>query len=138
MFQREPSMTASWKPAGVPSSVAAAPANAVEVTVQTHFDDPGMAEEGLLHVGQLARDGIGGASLHLNPAEMGPIRVQITLDGQQARIDFAATHAATRELLEASLAPLWVAAPIPADPAAAMLALGAPASVLSDVLDDMS
>ncbi len=35
-------------------------------------------------------------------------------------------------------APLCVAAPIPADLAAAMLALGAPASVLSDVLDDMS
>jgi len=89
-----------WAPG---PDVAAAPANAVEVTVQTHFDDPGMAEEVLLHVGQLARDGIGEASLHLNPAEMGPIRVQITLDGQQARIDFAATHAATRELLEASL-----------------------------------
>ncbi len=89
-----------WAPG--PES-AAAPATAVEVTVQTHFDDPGMAEEVLLHVGQLARDGIGEASLHLNPAEMGPIRVQITLDGQQARIDFAATHAATRELLEASL-----------------------------------
>ncbi|WP_251972578.1 flagellar hook-length control protein FliK [Sphaerotilus microaerophilus] len=89
-----------WAPG---ADVAAAPATAVEVTVQTHFDDPGMAEEVLLHVGQLARDGIGEASLHLNPAEMGPIRVQITLDGRQARIDFAATHAATRELLEASL-----------------------------------
>jgi hypothetical protein len=89
-----------WAPG---ADVAAAPATAVEVTVQTHFDDPGMAEEVLLHVGQLARDGIGEASLHLNPAEMGPIRVQITLDGQHARIDFAATHAATRELLEASL-----------------------------------
>lgn len=89
-----------WAPG---PDVAAAPVTAVEVTVQTHFDDPGMAEEVLLHVGKLARDGIGEASLHLNPAEMGPIRVQITLDGQQARIDFAATHAATRELLEASL-----------------------------------
>jgi tRNA pseudouridine65 synthase len=35
-------------------------------------------------------------------------------------------------------APLCITAPVPADLAGAMIALGAPASVLEDVLDDMS
>lgn len=79
---------------------AAAP---VEVTVQASFEDPGAAGEVVMQLGRLVREGVTQASLHLNPAEMGPIRVQITLDGSQARIDFAASHAATRELIEASL-----------------------------------
>lgn len=95
-----------WAAGAAPSSGGAGSASAatgVEVAVQTPFDDPDLPGAVMLQVSQLARDGIGEASLHLNPAEMGPIRVQITLDGQQARIDFAAAHAATRELLEASL-----------------------------------
>ena len=43
------------------------------------------------------------ASLQLNPADMGPIAVQIVVDGSQAQIDFSAAHAQTREALAASL-----------------------------------
>jgi flagellar hook-length control protein FliK len=43
------------------------------------------------------------ARLQLNPAEMGPISVQIALDGSAARVDFQADVAATREVIEASL-----------------------------------
>jgi len=49
----------------------------------------------------LARDGVHEAQLQLNPAEMGPVQVQIVLDGTQAQIDFSAAHARTREVLEA-------------------------------------
>jgi flagellar hook-length control protein FliK len=93
-------LLAAGAPGGADPPLAAAP---VEVTVQTPFDDPGAAGEVVMHMGRLVRGGVTEASLHLNPAEMGPIRVQITLDGSQARIDFAASHAATRELLESSL-----------------------------------
>jgi flagellar hook-length control protein FliK len=51
----------------------------------------------------LARDGISQAELHLNPAEMGPVSVQIVMDGSQARIDFGADVAATRQAIEAGL-----------------------------------
>jgi flagellar hook-length control protein FliK len=43
------------------------------------------------------------ARLQLHPAEMGPITVQIALDGASARVDFHAAVAATRQALEAAL-----------------------------------
>lgn len=43
------------------------------------------------------------AELHLNPADMGPINVKIAVDGQVARVDFAATTLETRQAIEAGL-----------------------------------
>ncbi len=48
----------------------------------------------------LVRDGIEHARLKLNPAEMGPIDVRISVDGQQAQVDFSAAHAGTRQILQ--------------------------------------
>ncbi len=48
----------------------------------------------------MVRDGIEHAQLKLNPAEMGPIEVRISLDGTQAQVDFSAAHAATRQALQ--------------------------------------
>lgn len=49
------------------------------------------------------RDGVHEARLQLHPAELGPISVQIALDGAAAHIDFHAQHALTRQAIEASL-----------------------------------
>jgi hypothetical protein len=54
-------------------------------------------------VGLWLRQGVPQALLQLNPAELGPVAVRITLDGTQAQVDFTALHAATRSALEASL-----------------------------------
>ena len=43
------------------------------------------------------------AELHLNPAEMGPVSIHISLDGTAARVDFGADVAATREAIERGL-----------------------------------
>jgi flagellar hook-length control protein FliK len=56
-----------------------------------------------VQVSVLAKDGVQHAELHLNPAEMGPVSIQITLDGTQARVDFGADAAATRHAIEAGL-----------------------------------
>ncbi len=48
----------------------------------------------------LVRDGIEHAQLKLNPADMGPIEVRISLDGSQAQVDFSAAHAGTRQILQ--------------------------------------
>jgi flagellar hook-length control protein FliK len=50
-----------------------------------------------------ARDGVEHARLHLNPADMGPVMVQIQLDGQAAQIHMSADHAATRQALEQAM-----------------------------------
>lgn len=54
-------------------------------------------------VSMWASEGTREARLQLNPAELGPVLVHITLDGAQARVDFHAHAAATREAIEASL-----------------------------------
>ncbi|HEX2009753.1 MAG TPA: flagellar hook-length control protein FliK, partial [Roseateles sp.] len=43
------------------------------------------------------------AELHLNPSEMGPVQVQIVVDGQQAQVSFHSDQAETRAVLERSL-----------------------------------
>ena len=81
----------------------AAPAAGTTETVPVPFDAPDFAAAFGLQVGNLARDGIQRAELHLNPTDMGPVSVQITLDGTQARVDFGADVAATRHAIEAGL-----------------------------------
>ena len=48
-------------------------------------------------------DGQMTAELHLNPADMGPIHVKISLEGQDAHVDFAAAAVETRQAIEASM-----------------------------------
>jgi flagellar hook-length control protein FliK len=48
-------------------------------------------------------DGVQHARLHLNPAEMGPVSVQIQLDGHTAVVHLGAEQAHTRQALEQAL-----------------------------------
>ncbi len=62
-----------------------------------------------VQVSVLARDGVHHAELHLNPADMGPLSVQITLDGQQAQVHFGSDSAVTRQIVESGLPSLAAA-----------------------------
>lgn len=86
------------------ASLPAAPVadGAVMAQVPTPVTSPDFSQALASQLTTFARDGVQEAQLQLNPADMGPISVQITLDGSQAQIDFAATHARTREALEAA------------------------------------
>ena len=79
---------------------AALPAQA---NIPVPLDSPLFAPALGTQISLLARDGVQTALLQLNPAEMGPISVQIVLDGQAAQIDFQADLARTRSVIEASL-----------------------------------
>jgi len=54
-------------------------------------------------VATLVRDGIEEARIQLNPAEMGPVAVQLALEGSNVRVDLAAEMESTRQILEQSL-----------------------------------
>ena len=79
-------------------------------TLPTPLDAPEfsqkLADQVSLWVGQSRSDGPMTAELHLNPVEMGPIHVKISLDGQSAQVDFAAAALETRQAIEASLSAL--------------------------------
>ena len=67
---------------------------------------PGSAQFGAqlgAQISTFVRDGIEHARLHLNPAEMGPVSVQIQLDGQTAMVHLSAENAHTRQALEQAL-----------------------------------
>lgn len=68
-----------------------------------------LADQVNLWVGQARSDGPMTAELHLNPAEMGPINVKISLDGNAAHVDFAAAAQETRQAIESSLSMLSAA-----------------------------
>ncbi|MEO3714807.1 flagellar hook-length control protein FliK [Roseateles flavus] len=71
--------------------------------LQSPLHAPGFAPEMAARLSLAATEGVQQAQLHLNPSEMGPVQVQIVLDGQQAQISFVAEQADTRAVLEKSL-----------------------------------
>ncbi|MFN3303881.1 MAG: flagellar hook-length control protein FliK [Roseateles sp.] len=77
--------------------------------VQAPLHSAAFAPELGTRVSLLAVDGVQRAELQLNPAEMGPVAVQIVLDGSQTQVSFHAQHAETRQALEQSLPELAAA-----------------------------
>ena len=80
-----------------------APALAPALGVPTPVQSPEFAQALGQQITVLVSKGIQQASLQLNPAELGPVSIQITLDGLQAQVHFGADSAVTRSVLEASM-----------------------------------
>jgi len=80
---------------------AAAPATTLALA--TPIDGPDFAAALGVQVSVLARDGVQHAELHLHPVETGPVSIRIEVDGTNARVDFGADFAATREAIERGL-----------------------------------
>ncbi|MBI3369977.1 MAG: flagellar hook-length control protein FliK [Burkholderiales bacterium] len=102
----QPPMPVQLAPIELRSTALPAP---VEAQVRATVASPEFAPALGAQISLLARDGIQEAKIQLHPAEMGPISVQIALDGSAARVDFHASVAATRAAIEASLPALAVA-----------------------------
>lgn len=94
--------TPAVPPASAASAVKDTPPPA-QAHVAAPVDSPAFAPALATQVRWLVRDGLQHAQLSLNPAEMGPVTVQIVLDGREARIDFRADLALTRNAIESSL-----------------------------------
>ncbi len=76
---------------------------AAPIALPTPLASPDFAKALGAQVSLFARNGLAQAELQLTPAEMGPIRIQIAIDGVHARVDFAADSAATRQVIERGL-----------------------------------
>ena len=72
-------------------------------TLSPALDSPTFAPALGLQLSVLARDGIEQARMQINPQEMGPIGVQLTVVGQQVQVEFVSDQARTRQVLEQSL-----------------------------------
>ncbi len=89
--------------AGSAGATASAAVPTVEAHVQTRLDSPAFGAAFGAQLSVMARDGVQSARLHLNPAEMGPVTVQISITGHMARVDLVAEQAFTRQMLEQSM-----------------------------------
>jgi len=74
-----------------------------EVRVPAAVNSPEFAPALGMTLSTLAANGVQEARLQLHPAELGPISVQIAVDGTGARIDFQADVAQTRQAIQDSL-----------------------------------
>lgn len=81
----------------------ASPATVVEATLQSRPGEPAFANELAAQVSVMVQGEVHSARLELNPAELGPIRIDLNLQGGNADISFAAAHAGTREGIEQAL-----------------------------------
>ncbi|HEY0819051.1 MAG TPA: flagellar hook-length control protein FliK [Rhizobacter sp.] len=96
-------VTAAGLPTAAGATRAGETAAPVSVQVPTPATSPEFAHKLGVQVSVLAKDGIQQAELHLNPAEMGPISIQIAIEGTQAQVNFGADSAATRQIIENGL-----------------------------------
>ncbi|WP_457427803.1 flagellar hook-length control protein FliK [Roseateles sp. P5_E7] len=92
-----------------PTTLPDAAAAATYANVQAPLHGPAFAPELGARVSLMAVDGVQHAELQLNPADMGPVTVQIVVDGSQAQVSFHALQAETRQALEQSLPDLAAA-----------------------------
>lgn len=94
-------------PANAARPDAGPPVTAARLHAPLH--SPAFAPEMAGRISLLAVDGVQQAQLQLNPADMGPVSVQIVVDGSQAQVSFHAAQAETRQALEQSLPELAAA-----------------------------
>lgn len=85
-----------------PAAATPAPASLPLIGLAAPLGGPDFSQALGAQLATLARDGVHEAQLQLNPLEMGPVMVQIRLEGNLAQIDFTATQGPTRDVLEAS------------------------------------
>jgi hypothetical protein len=71
--------------------------------VPAHTQSPAWSKDFGQHVVRLAVEGQPTAEIHLNPPDWGPIRVSIEIKGNDATLQFIATHPQTRDALTDAL-----------------------------------
>jgi flagellar hook-length control protein FliK len=95
-------------PADLPAALAAATAGSTpsvvsssraEVQLPARPGQPEFAPQLGAQLTMFVRDGVQVARVHLHPAELGPVLVQIQLDGQAAQVHLAAENPLTRQAL---------------------------------------
>ncbi len=89
--------------AAAPAQQGALQMQGAEATLSAAPNSAEFAPQFAATVSTFVRDGIEHAKLHLNPAEMGPVNVQIQIEGNNAQVLMSAEQALTRQALEQSL-----------------------------------
>ncbi|MFM1856089.1 MAG: hypothetical protein RLZ83_1398, partial [Pseudomonadota bacterium] len=74
-----------------------------EFMLQEALDSAGFTPALSARIATMVRDGIEEARIQLNPTDMGPVAVQLAMEGSDVRVDLAAEVESTRQILEQAL-----------------------------------
>jgi flagellar hook-length control protein FliK len=96
-------LPASTGEAGFASALELAGSALPEFMLRESLDSPEFAPALSARIATLVRDGIEEARIQLNPADMGPVAVQLAMEGSDVRVDLAAEVESTRQILEQAL-----------------------------------
>lgn len=75
----------------------------VALTLAVPMQQPGWDQAMGERVVWMARSNLQQAEIQLNPRELGPIEIKISMQKEHANVNFVAHHAATREAIEAAI-----------------------------------
>lgn len=90
-------------PATTPTLASAGPLQAAQAQISAGLHSEAFAPEFGAQICTFARSGVQRAQLQLNPAEMGPVSVQILVEGGSAQVHLWAEQAPTRQALELAM-----------------------------------
>lgn len=90
-------------PSGLAATRSDMLAEMTQASIEIPIDHADFAEAFARQSATLIVQGSSSAEIHLNPRDMGPIRIAISLDADAASLDITAAHADTRAAIEASL-----------------------------------
>jgi flagellar hook-length control protein FliK len=79
------------------------PGGLLQVSIDVPFNHDDFADAFARQSANLVIQGSNQAEIQLNPRDMGPIRIAISLDANAASLDIEAAHADTRAAIEASM-----------------------------------
>jgi flagellar hook-length control protein FliK len=96
-------LAATLAPAAPTAGATGAAPQVHELRLPQTPGQPGFAAAVGAQVSLMVRDGVQTARLHLNPAQLGPITVQIAVEGNSAQVHLAVEHALTRQALEQAM-----------------------------------
>jgi len=85
------------------SSSTSSPSAPLALDVQPGLNQPNWSRVVSSRVVYMAREGVQHAELRLNPAQLGPVEVRLSVVNEQTSVTFLANNAATREALEQAL-----------------------------------
>lgn len=85
------------------SSATASPSAPLALDVQPGLNQPNWSRVVSSRVVYMAREGVQYAELRLNPAQLGPVEVRLSVVNEQTSVTFLANNGATREALEQAL-----------------------------------
>ena len=92
--------------AGLTPNASAAPALAspiVETAISQDIRRPEFVPVFSARIATLVQEGVEQARVHLNPVDMGPVSLQLSMEGLQVRVDMTAEVATTRQVLEQAM-----------------------------------